>query len=524
MERNLKLKLPNNHYTLIAIFIIAVGALVRIINFGKIPFGLNQDEAFAAYEAFSLLNYGVDSAGNAFPTYFVSWGSGMNVLQSYLAIPFMWLFGCTETVYRIPSLLCGLAALPVFYLLLKKLFNKKFALIGLFLLSISPWHVMMSRWGLESNLSPAFLLFGLYFLIKGIEKNAFFLLSALFYGLSLYAYSVNWITIPFILIAFGIYIIKTNKKIKIGYVLSSCLILMIFALPHILFLMINGGIIPEIKTDFISIPEMVYMRSNEISLLNLFTPNSWLNLFKILFLQYDASFISTFPYFGSFYHISLPFLIFGFIALVLKLKDDVKSKKLSGAYFILGGFIIHAVVLLFITNININKSNGMHLFTLAIITFGVYKTVNFVKGRRLALTSFLVAFTICFFGFCLYYFGESRAVMANNFSCELGKAVELVNENNCQKVAVDHSIYHSQILFYDKTPPAEFKNTVKYESYPVPYLKADSFGKYTFISEYNRLGDYDAYVFPHSHLYFFDDNDFKITVFEKYAVAIRLTR
>lgn len=524
MKRNLKLKQQNNQYTLIAIFIIAIGFLVRVINFGEIPFGLNQDEAFAAYETYSLLNYGVDSAGNPFPTYFVSWGSGMNVLQSYLAIPFMWLFGYSEAVFRLPSLLCSIATLPVFFLLLKKLFNKKIALIGLSLLSISPWHVMLSRWGLESNLTPAFLLFGFFFLIKGTKKNAYFLLSALFYGLSLYAYSINWIIVPLILIVFGIYIITTTPKIKIGYLLVSCFILLIFALPHILFLMVNNGIIPEIKTAFITIPKMVYMRSEEISLLNIFNVNSWINLFRVLFLQVDSVKTNVIAPFGIFYHISSPFLIIGFISLLFKLKKDIKSKTFSGAYFILSGFAVCFFVALCISYVNVNKSNGLHLFTLSVIAFGIFSTINFVKHKKVTITAVLLAFAICFTSFCGYYFGIGKEKVSDCFSGELSKAVELVNEKNCQNIAADRSIYHSQILFYDKTSPQEFKNTVKYETTTVPYLKATSFGKYTFISEYNKLGNYDAYIFPHSHLYFFNKDDFEITVFKKYAVAIRLTR
>lgn len=522
MKRNFKLKQPNNHITLIAVFIIAVGVLVRVINFGKIPFGINQDEAFAAYEAYSLLNYGVDSAGNAFPTYFVSWGSGMNVLQSYLAIPFMWLLGCNEIIYRIPSLLCGVITLPVFYLVLKKLFDEKIAIIGLTLLSISPWHIMLSRWGLESNLTPAFLLLGFFFLIKGIEKNVCFIFSALFYGLSLYAYSINWIMVPAILIVFGVYVIKKSPKIKFGYLLCSCIILLVFAIPHILFLLVNNNLIPEIKTPFITIPKMIYMRSEEISLLNIFNPSVWINLFRILFLQYDTINSNASPYFGMFYHISLPFFVIGFTNLIIQIKTNIKTKELSGAYFIFSGFLVYAIISLTIFNFNINKSNGMHLFTLSIISFGIYTAIKFIKHKKSAIIALCLAFGLCFTIFCGYYFSKSETKISKDYSKELGAAVELVNEKNCQNIAVDRSIYHSQILFYDKTPQKEFQSTVKYEEYPAPYLKATAFGKYTFISEYNKLGNFDAYVFPHSHLYFFNEEEFEITVFEKYAVAIRL--
>lgn len=79
----------NEKEQLCALLIILIGILIRIADFGNTPCGFNQDEAFAGYEAFSLLNYGIDSAGYHNPCYFVSWGSGMNVLESYIAIPFL---------------------------------------------------------------------------------------------------------------------------------------------------------------------------------------------------------------------------------------------------------------------------------------------------------------------------------------------------------------------------------------------------------------------------------------------------
>ena len=104
--------------------LILLGILIRAYGIGSIPAGLNQDEAFAGYEAFSLLNYGVDSAGYRNPCYFVSWGSGMNVLESYLAIPFMKLFGPSVITLRLPQLLLSCISLFVFYLLLKETFTE----------------------------------------------------------------------------------------------------------------------------------------------------------------------------------------------------------------------------------------------------------------------------------------------------------------------------------------------------------------------------------------------------------------
>ena len=76
---------------LFAVFL-AVGIGARVWRFGAVPGGINQDEAFAAYEAYSILRTGLDTSGYPFPVYLTAWGSGMNALESYLMMPFIALF------------------------------------------------------------------------------------------------------------------------------------------------------------------------------------------------------------------------------------------------------------------------------------------------------------------------------------------------------------------------------------------------------------------------------------------------
>lgn len=504
---------------IIAIALIAVGVIVRFYRFGSVPGGFNQDEAFAAYEAFSLLNYGVDSAGYTNPAYFVSWGSGMNVLESYLAIPFMWLFGCNEIAFRLPQLICAVFSMPVLYLLLRRLFNEKTALIGLGLLAISPWHIMLSRWGLESNLAPAFLLFGFFFLVKGCEKNGFLLLSALFYGISLYAYSITWLAVPIMLVAFGIYILRRKIKFNIPLLICSCFILFLLALPHILFLAVNQGLLPEIRTSFISIPKMVAMRSGEISLTNLVSPESWSNLISILLYQNDGLCWNSIEKYGMFYGFSSAFLAIGIGRLIYNIKKDKADKDLSGSALILAGFFCCIFVCLLLSGANINKANSLHFFTLIITAVGV-ESIFCIKNLRFIKTAVISLYAFCFVLFSFFYFGDYNSVVSSEFRAGVGEAVELVNSRELQSVAVDQSIYHSQILFYDKTPHDVFESTVKYKNYPSPYLSAKSFGKYSFTLDYNNLGGYDAYIITADRTNWFADDKYEIYQFQNYAVAI----
>ena len=85
--------------------ILALGLGIRLWQFGRVPEGINQDEAFAGYEAFCLLHGGLDTAGYRFPVYLTAWGSGMNALESYLMLPFVAMFGLKTWVVRMPQLL-----------------------------------------------------------------------------------------------------------------------------------------------------------------------------------------------------------------------------------------------------------------------------------------------------------------------------------------------------------------------------------------------------------------------------------
>ena len=98
-----------------AALLLLLGAALRLAALGALPFGLNQDEASAGYEAFALLRAGIDRCGKSWPVLFVSWGSGQNVLMSYLAMPLIAAFGLNELTLRLPNAISGVLTLFVFW-------------------------------------------------------------------------------------------------------------------------------------------------------------------------------------------------------------------------------------------------------------------------------------------------------------------------------------------------------------------------------------------------------------------------
>ncbi len=100
--------------------IFALGFALRLAALAALPAGLNQDEASALYDAWAILNYGVDRNMNALPVLLVSWGSGQNALLSYLAMPFIALLGPTVLALRLPVALSGCLTLVFFRALARR--------------------------------------------------------------------------------------------------------------------------------------------------------------------------------------------------------------------------------------------------------------------------------------------------------------------------------------------------------------------------------------------------------------------
>ena len=138
--------------------ILALSFLLRVVALDKYPVGFTPDEASFGYDAYSILKTGKDQWGNAFPLVLKSFGDYKAPIYAYLTIPSVFIFGLTKFAVRLPNALIGTLAVYVLYLLSNKLFSdKKYGILIAFLLTISPWHIMMSRGAFEANLIILFI-------------------------------------------------------------------------------------------------------------------------------------------------------------------------------------------------------------------------------------------------------------------------------------------------------------------------------------------------------------------------------
>lgn len=469
-----KYLIPQNYTRILFFLFMAMGIFARIWKFGAVPGDINQDEAFAGYDAYNLLHYGIDSAGYRFPVYLTTWGSGTSALNTYLMIPFMAVFGAEIWVIRLPQVIVSCLTLWTTYLLMKRLFHEKIALCALFLLAISPWHIGMSRWGMDCNMAPGFLIFGLYFFVRGLENSRYLMLSALMYGLSLYCYATIWPIVPLLILlqlAYGL----ICRKIRFNcHLILSGLILFGFAVPLFLFILVNMDVIDEIRLPFLSIPRLVVMRDSEISFSQLSTKIH--RLWSIMKLQSDDLAWNSTGKYGIYYSGTLSFFVLGTFYCVKTSIEKLRQKKEAPELLILiqaGG----AILLGLLIYTNINRINILFIPMMLIAALGAFYLFSLIGLRYLILPA---AFYLCMFiGFEHYYFTEYSEILGYYFCDGLEDAVK-------EAVSYDGQIYvtpglaHSDILFLAEVPVTEYIETVEYFNYPNAYLAARSFGRFSY--------------------------------------------
>ena len=470
--------------------ILAIAVFARTYSLNSMPNGINQDEALAGYEAFSLLHYGIDSHGYTFPVYLSAWDSGMNALESYLAIPFVALFGLKVWAFRLPQMIVGVLSVWVVYLLIRHIFNERAGLFAMFMLAICPWHIILSRYGLESNLAPGFMLFGLYFFVRGIENSRFLLLSALMYGLSLYAYATVWVVVPFVIMGMAVYAM-VYRKIKIDrYCVCSILIIGVLALPLMAFLAVNYGYIDEIRTPFFSVPRLAALRNSEMSLNNCSAKLKM--LWNIFVLQTDNQVGNSPSKFGLFYYITMPFALFGFAYSCVRAVSKIKKKEFSleNLFFIQS---VVCMVLCVLVKANANRINVVIFNVVIYAALGIYHLSDF-KIRHV-LTAATVLYLALFVGFEHYYFTEYDLETREHFSYGLEDALAVACEKG-DTVYIDQNEYHSKVLFYDKTPVTIFRETGQNIFYPSSKEYTLSFDRFYFYIDTDAPDENGAYIMP----------------------------
>lgn len=460
--------------------ILLMGIAARIYRFGITPGGINQDEAFAAREAWSLLHFGMDSFGYHWPMYLTAWGSGMNVWNTILMIPFIAIFDQHTWVFRLPQLIVAIATVIAVEKIVRETLDEKTALWAMFLLAISPWHIMMSRWGLESNLAPGFLIFGLLFFLQGMKNEKYYLLSALFYGISLYCYATIWPVVPFIVLFQVAYLLFVKKAKITKWTVSAGILLGVLAIPAVLFLLVNKGVIAEIVTPWFSVPKLVVMRDSEITLTDLGKKLG--NLMSLLIHEKDGCYWNSTDQFGLYYKCFLAFAVIGLLYCIRSIYRSLKNRTYDG-FVLMGIQFLTAFVLGTLIYVNVNRINCLHISIIVLMAVGISRTTEWLRKDLKYITEVTAAvFCVLFLLFEQFYFGVYAENIGRIFQDGMEDAVcraeELAGEGDT--IYIGEGIEYPKVLAFSTLSPEGYMETVEYTNYPAMFLSISKCGNYIF--------------------------------------------
>ena len=460
--------------------ILLLGVFARTWEFRSLPPGLHHDEASIGVEAYYLYHYGVDRHNESYPVHFISWGNGQNAPYAYLLIPLIALFGLSVPVIRLPILLSGIATLPFIYLIFRRTVDEKFGLFAMFCIAISPWHIILSRWGLESNLLPFFFSVGYFLLLKTSDNWRWFIPANLLFALCLYTYGISYAFLPLFLFAAVVILLRfgvlTVKQIATGLVT-----LFVSSLPIILFVVINLFDFNSIHIGPVTIPHMPTLSRFQQE--GMMFQSNWLDTFigysygliRLLAVQDDFRARNVFPPYGYFYGVTFPLAIFGIWLLARSMQQQRVEKLLwyswLGASMILG--MLEPVIV-----------NRINIIFIPLIGFIAYFLYWLGTRFRPVMPPIVILLLAAFSLFTYNYHGdEYRQEAGKEFYTGLLPAIQFAQENTDGPICItNYKVYMPYIfvLYTEKIPPAEFVNTVDFGVSVSPLREARQLGRYTF--------------------------------------------
>jgi len=167
----------------IILIILLVAAVFRFAHLDSFPPGLYPDEAMNGNNALQALDTGDYKV-------FYPENNGREGLFINLQAMSVAVFENHAWALRIVSAIFGMFTVLGLYLLAQRLFNWQIATLSSYLMAIAFWHVNFSRIGFRAIMAPFLLVWGMYFLWRGLSSSRLrdFAISGIFWGLGFYTY------------------------------------------------------------------------------------------------------------------------------------------------------------------------------------------------------------------------------------------------------------------------------------------------------------------------------------------------
>src|SRR5258708_3809680 len=368
--------------------IILFSLIIRIYALSNIPAGFFADEASIGYNAYTILTKGTDQYNVPYPLFFKAFGDYKSPIQIYTSIIFVFLFGLNEFTVRMTSVLYGILSIAALYFLVKELFlhdkqKTLLALVSMFFLAISPWHIHISRISLEGMMAFVFFTtFGLYLFIKAHNKPRLLPFAIVSFALAMYSYFPARLFIPI----FGIGIFLYSFRfflLHIKETVISTIILIVFMIPFFQNLLAPEGLARWEQVNIFTTPPV-----NESVFHHIAT--NYLDHFSLdfLFLKGDIDMpgqvISRHSVrgVGELYLFQLPLFLLGLVSLIKR------RNKLVFLLFL--WLLLFPVCILFIPIINPFSTRSI----IVSIPFQIFSAISFLYLFSFLFKMMKISFTL----------------------------------------------------------------------------------------------------------------------------------
>ncbi len=182
-----------NKEFIIFLVIMAVAVFFRFYQLDLVPPGLWPDEAANGVDALKVLdecrNVEMSKCLSKFKIFYPA-NNGREGLFINLQAFSIAIFRVEPWALRLVSAIMGVLTIAGLYLLTRYIFNWRIAAVSSFFLAISFWHVNFSRIGFRAIMLPLILVWGFYFLWRGLRNGRLrdFFIAGLITGLGFYTY------------------------------------------------------------------------------------------------------------------------------------------------------------------------------------------------------------------------------------------------------------------------------------------------------------------------------------------------
>lgn len=517
----------------------------RLYGWPAIPANYHTDGIMSVVDGYALARFGTDHYGISYPAMMQAWGYGQqSAMMAYLMSLSTRLFGLSVFAMRLPTLIVSLLGVVVFYDLARRLCGKAYALLALFLLALSPWHILQSRHALDAYMLCHFLLFAIYFLMLGLKRRPFLYVSMVFFALSMYCYGVAAYVVPPLLLVLAVYL-GARRAVRPWDLLLCVVIYLALSFPLILTLFINALGLETVHLGPITCPYFAdSVRSSDILFFTEqpFMERLYANLLcalRITFLQSSRA-LGVDTRFGAFYPFSAPLLCLGLFLFWRARRNGelAETVRTDGSLHVRGGFLVLVWTLCafagcVITNsVTAWRANAIYYPLTLLAAYAIWWACRRI---RLLVPLFAALYIAAFVVFFPTYLSES-AVATDSQDSPSGQYQALAYARTLPfehlylttDAPADSDYYQYdaptvRVLYAFALTPSQYlgeEEIVGANGEPIGYYQdvfeiwPPDYGDYEPDPEENA-----AYVVPDSTLHQFDPDAFHIRRFLSYAVV-----